>query len=874
MDKRDAHASPGDVEKNGTFYLEDVSKVESVSPAGSGQVGDVGSEEEPKMTVRRFMPFVAMAFLWTGSQIPLYLYGAIPPYIYGDIGGIDRWVWFVLANLLALAAVCPFVGSLSDLFGRRYTAIIGAVFLIVGNIVTSTCHTMNIFICGMALAGIGAGILELTALAVTSEIAPTRKRGKYNAWMILTIVPFCPSVLWGQWVAHYGSWRWIGFWCAMWAFIGLVLTVIFYHPPPRSNTSGLSRREVLKRIDYVGGFLSISGLLLFMAGLQWGGYNYPWTSAHTLVPLFIGVALIIAFLVWEWRFATYPMFPSSIKQEPRILMLTLVITFISGANFFSVLLFWPTQSYNEYGHDPTAVGIRNIPLGFSILAGAVIVLALLTYTRGHIRGLMLGSCIFMTAGGGAMAALRTDNIWLVYIVLTIAGLGIGGIVVPASIITNIICPDELIATVTALTLAIRVLGGAIGYSVYYNVFAEKFKYAATELILVPTAAVTLQTTDPEMLTKVVEITVAGLLDLFYEFPNITDAQVQTLIHAGQESYAYAYPYVYYVSIAFGGLAWYDYGEANAQATGPTLLESRLAIAACSVAQVHEHMMLCKSAMSACQVGRAKMLKHVLTLCALFVPAALGDLCSIDGTTTVRADQATSTIPCKTFTGSIAVATDAESAFFLRGVEEIQGTLEVSVQRINYLDLGELQKVDRFHVVATGITDMAYRNLHTVKDLDWDSVPMEGNNGNPQIKHVDRLSLVFTGIKDLGEIVDLETVDFIHVANNSAMMNVTLPNLKTVTNRLEIRDNSVGATVSFPELEWAEKISVEQIGASSSWVAEWDGNFTTLDLPKLVEVRGDFNIKDNAKLGSVIAPLLTNMSCPDLRYTSKGISYSD
>ena len=68
-----------------------------------------------------------------------------------------------------------------------------------------------------------------------------------------------------------------------------------------------------------------------------------------------------------------------------------------------------------------------------------------------------------------MAALRLDNVWLVYVVLIIGGLGIGGIVVPASIITTIICPDELIATVTALTLAIRVIGGALGYCIYYNV---------------------------------------------------------------------------------------------------------------------------------------------------------------------------------------------------------------------------------------------------------------------------------------------------------------------------------------------------------------------------------------------------------------------
>lgn len=52
----------------------------------------------------------------------------------------------VLANLLALAGVCPFVGSLSDLIGRRYVALIGASLVCLGMIVSSTAHTMNIFI--------------------------------------------------------------------------------------------------------------------------------------------------------------------------------------------------------------------------------------------------------------------------------------------------------------------------------------------------------------------------------------------------------------------------------------------------------------------------------------------------------------------------------------------------------------------------------------------------------------------------------------------------------------------------------------------------------------------------------------------------------
>lgn len=151
--------------------------------------------------------------------------------------------------------------------------------------------------------------------------------------MVFTIVPYCPSQLWGQLVAAHSSWRYIGLWCALWAFTGLALTVIFYHPPPRANSKDLSRKEILKRIDYVGGILSISGMLLFMMGLQWGGYNYPWTSAHVLVPLLLGALLVVCFFVWEGWFASHPMFPTRLKRESRVLTMTLVITAIRYADF-------------------------------------------------------------------------------------------------------------------------------------------------------------------------------------------------------------------------------------------------------------------------------------------------------------------------------------------------------------------------------------------------------------------------------------------------------------------------------------------------------------------------------------------------------------
>lgn len=61
-------------------------------------------------------------------------------------------------------------------------------------------------------------------------------------------------------------------------------------------------------------------------------------------------------------------------------------------------MFWPTESFNVYGHDPVEVGVRSIPIGFGILAGACIALVLLTVLRGHTKEILIISSVLMTAG--------------------------------------------------------------------------------------------------------------------------------------------------------------------------------------------------------------------------------------------------------------------------------------------------------------------------------------------------------------------------------------------------------------------------------------------------------------------------------------------
>ena len=70
--------------------------------------------------------------------------------------------------------------------------------------------------------------------------------------------------------------------------------------------------------------------------------------------------------------AQNPMLPPRLRQSPRILLITFCVTFVAGAQFTAILLLFPTQSYNQYGQDPIAVGIRGTVIGFSLLVGKLI----------------------------------------------------------------------------------------------------------------------------------------------------------------------------------------------------------------------------------------------------------------------------------------------------------------------------------------------------------------------------------------------------------------------------------------------------------------------------------------------------------------------
>ena len=56
--------------------------------------------------------------------------------------------------------------------------------------------------------------------------------------------------------------------------------------------------QEIREMDYGGIVLFTGGLILFLLGLSWGGTLYPWSSAHVIATLVVGILTLIGFVFY------------------------------------------------------------------------------------------------------------------------------------------------------------------------------------------------------------------------------------------------------------------------------------------------------------------------------------------------------------------------------------------------------------------------------------------------------------------------------------------------------------------------------------------------------------------------------------------------
>lgn len=522
---------------------------------GQAQIG--ADDEMPRIEAKTFIACLAISFLWTGSQIPLYMLLVCIDYTLADIGGATIQIWYVLGPLMALAATAPIAGSISDIFGRRWAVLVGGFSLIIGLILLGVSPSPALNIVSFPFTGIGAALLEINALAAVNEIAPNKLRGFYTSMLTWTILPFAPLGIYAFELSVHASWRWNIWIPLIWVVIGQVLTFIFYKPPQRiyhGHTETI--HEKLFRVDWMGFFLSLAGTVLFLFGLGTGGYTSPWKSAQTIVPLILGFFLLVLLGYWE-TFARNPLYPPGMFKNTRVFVLTLVITFVAGANFFSILILWPKFVVQVFNRSAAHNGLLVLGQTTGVLFGAGFFSYTITRFQGSIRPQMVLSCILMMVGLGLLSIVTPSRSTLAGFMITVGAVGVGGIIIPASVITQLCTPDEYLGTVTALTFVARVFGGAVGFTIYYYILNHDLTLKFMDATSPASGAVIVRLLQAgfnvTQITKFLNDLAINNVKTLLSTPGVTQSLIDEINHMAQPIWAEGFRNVWLVTIAFSGL---------------------------------------------------------------------------------------------------------------------------------------------------------------------------------------------------------------------------------------------------------------------------------------------------------------------------------
>jgi hypothetical protein len=285
---------------------------------------------------------------------------------------------------------------------------------------------------------------------------------------------------------------------------------------------------------------------LSLVALQSGGTSHPWASGYVLSLLIIGLASIFTWMLWEWKYARFPMVPREMFQGQRVVGLAFFVAFVAGLNFYSIINFLPLSFAAVYDPNPIQVGLKGLGYGISTTVGAVFFNALVS-TRIEARWILLTGATLMTSFGGALIASNPTNPKLTVILSTLAAFGIGGILVPAATVALIVVPDSLLATTAALSLSVRTVGGSIGYTIYLNIFTKKLATKLPALVASYALSAGLQPNDASSFVTTFLTAPANITSAAGYTPEI--AAAATI--GSRWAYAESLKWVWVTSIPFG-----------------------------------------------------------------------------------------------------------------------------------------------------------------------------------------------------------------------------------------------------------------------------------------------------------------------------------
>lgn len=214
--------------------------------------------------------------------------------------------------------------------------------------------------------------------------------------------------------------------------------------------------------------------------------------------------------------------------------------------------------------------------------------------------------------------------------------------------------------------------------------------------------------------------------------------------------------------------------------------------------------------------------------------------------------------CSHITGSIIVDGEYSDPVLDTGeLQNIGGSLEVHrIPGLVRMDLPNVAVIDGTFGLKelTSLTSINAPTLNKVGVIDWKVLPILSTvNFDSGLFDINSITISDTSLIGFSGFA-VESLDTLNINNNRFMDTISC-NLKGVTRKLSVSANARNAAVSFPNLEYANNITVrdvaslnvqniEHVNASMELI---NNDFQTVKLPKLKHIGGTLSLIENHNL---------------------------
>lgn len=394
------------------------------------------------------------------------------PQTIAHLSGFDRYPWVSTAYLLSSTVSVPIFAKLSDLYGRKWFVLFGAILFVIasglcgaaGNFGFLHLDGMNQLILFRGLQGIGAGTLMGLIFTIVGDIFSPAERGRYQAffsavWGISSV--FGPTL--GGWLTDHISWRAV-FYVNL--PVGVVATAAIYlfFPDLRPNVAK-------RRIDWAGVITLICCMVPLLLALTWVT-DYGWTSARVDSLLAVAAAMLGAFLYVETR-AAEPLIPLSLFNDPIISVCSIAV-FVLGMGMFGIVIYFPLFMQGVLGVSATKSGNLLTPMMMGTVVGSLISGQTISRVGRYKFAAVLGTSlatIAMILFAGMNGS--TSNLEVVRNMIC-AGLGMGLLLPVYTVAVQNAAPRKHMGAATASTTFFRSIGSTLGVAIFGSILLTNY----------------------------------------------------------------------------------------------------------------------------------------------------------------------------------------------------------------------------------------------------------------------------------------------------------------------------------------------------------------------------------------------------------------